>query len=155
MKRITTLALAGALGATFIGSATAHDIDNAAVKARIALMQLYAFNLSTLGAMAKGDVAYDAEAASRAAGTLVTLSQVDQSAMWPAGSDSASDPASRALPAIWENFPDVSAKGAAFGEAAVAMQAAAGQDLEALQAAMGTLGGTCSACHKAYRAPKN
>ncbi|MEP4803083.1 MAG: cytochrome c, partial [Hyphomicrobiales bacterium] len=118
-------------------------------------MQLYAFNLGTLGGMAKRETEYDAEAATRAANNLVVLTQIDQSAMWPAGSDNVSDPSTRALPAIWENFPDVAAKGQAMADAAVAMQGAAGQDVEALKGAMGNLGGACSACHKAYRAPKD
>ncbi|QFT75179.1 MULTISPECIES: cytochrome c [unclassified Ruegeria] len=154
IKKIPAVAT-GLLSVAIIGSAIAHESENPAVKARTSIMQLYAFNLGTLGGMAKGEVEYDAEAATRAANNLVVLTQIDQSAMWPAGSDNASDPSTRALPAIWENFPDVSAKGQAMAEAAVAMQAAAGQDVDALKAAMGDLGGSCSACHKAYRAPKD
>ena len=41
----------------------------AAVKARKAVMQLYAYNLGQLGAMAKTTVPYDAEAASKSAGS--------------------------------------------------------------------------------------
>ena len=155
MNKVTVFALAGGLTAAVLGSAIAQESENAAIKARTSVMQLYAFNLGALGAMAKGEVEYDAEAASKAANNLVTLTQVDQSAMWPPGSDNASDPTSRALPAIWENYPDVSAKGKAMSDAALAMQSAAGQDLDALRAAMGGLGGACSACHKAYRAPMN
>lgn len=154
MKKIPAVA-AGLLSVAVIGSAIADESENPAVKARTSIMQLYAFNLGTLGGMAKGEMEYDAEAATRAANNLVVLTQIDQSAMWPAGSDNASDPSTRALPAIWKNFPDVSAKGQAMAEAAVAMQAAAGQNVDALKAAMGDLGGSCSACHKAYRAPKD
>ncbi|WP_170529551.1 c-type cytochrome [Ruegeria arenilitoris] len=154
IKKFSVLA-ASLISVAVIGTAVAQESENPAVKARKAVMQLYAFNLGTLGGMAKGEVEYNAEAATRAAKNLVAVTQIDQSAMWPAGSDNVSDPSSRALPAIWENFPDVSAKGQAMAEAAVAMQAAAGQDVEALKAAMGPLGGACSACHKAYRAPKN
>ncbi|WP_425085770.1 c-type cytochrome [Ruegeria profundi] len=153
MKKFSIFA-AGLFSVAAIGTAIAHQSENPAVKARTSIMQLYAFNLGTLGGMAKGEVDYDAEAATRAANNLVVLTQIDQSAMWPQGSDNVSDPSSRALPAIWENFPDVGAKGQAMADAAVAMQAAAGQDVEALKAAMGDLGGSCSACHKAYRAPK-
>lgn len=153
MNKKITLAVAGLVTATVIGTAIAHEGNNPAVKARTSIMQLYAFNLGTLGAMAKGEMDYNAEAATSAANNLVTLTQIDQSAMWPAGSDSDSDPNSRALPSMWQNFPDVMAKGAAMSEAAVAMQAAAGQDLDALRAAIGGVGGACSACHKAYRVP--
>lgn len=155
MMKKSSIFATGLLSVALIGTAIAHEGENPAVKARTSVMQLYAFNLGTLGAMAKGEADYDADAATRAANNLVVLTQIDQSAMWPAGSDNVSDPSTRALPAIWENFPDVGAKGQAMAEAAVAMQAAAGQDVEALKAAMGQLGGACSACHKAYRAPEN
>ena len=155
MNKMTVFALASGLTAAVLGTAIAHESENPAIKARTSIMQLYAFNLGTLGAMAKGDAEYNGEAASKAANNLVTLTQIDQSAMWPAGSDNVSDQTSNALPAIWENFPDVSAKGKAMSEAALAMQSAAGQDLDSLRAAMGDLGGACSACHKAYRAPMN
>ncbi len=155
MKKKITIFAAGLWSVAAIGTAIAQESQNPAVKARTSIMKLYAFNLETLGGMIKGEVEYDAEAATRAANNIVVLTQIDQSAMWPAGSDNASDPATRALPAIWENFPDVGAKGQAMAEAAVAMQAAAGQDVEAVKAAMGQLGGACTACHKAYRAPEN
>lgn len=155
MMKKSSIFAAGLLSLAVVGTAIAQDSENPAVKARTSIMQLYAFNLGTLGAMAKGEAEYDAEAATRAANNIVVVSQIDQSAMWPAGSDNGSDPSTRALPAIWENFADVGAKGQALADAAVAMQAAAGQDVEALKGAMGQLGGACSACHKAYRAPEN
>ena len=155
MNKTIKLTITGLIAAAAIGTAVAHEGSNPAVKARTSIMQLYAFNLGTLGGMAKGEIDYDAQAATSAANNLVVLTQIDQSAMWPAGSDSAADASSRALPAIWQNFPDVMAKGTAMSEAAIAMQGAAGQDLEALRAAMGGVGNACSACHKAYRAPKN
>lgn len=130
----------------------AQDKENPAIKARQSLMQLYSFNLSQLGAMAKEEVAYDRDTASAAAQNLVTLSRVSQSAMWPPGTDSETSATSRALPALWQNFDP--AKGKAFSDAAVAMEVAAKTDLAALQAAMGALGASCSGCHKPYRGPR-
>ena len=147
---VTSLALASAIGMPSF----AQDGENPAVKARKALMQLYGYNISQLGAMAKGDVDYNADAALAAAGNLVTLSNINQSAMWPQGTDSENSASSRALPAIWTNFPDVAAKGKAFADAALAMEAAAGTDLASLQSAMGALGASCSGCHKPYRGPR-
>ena len=154
IKKFSIVA-AGLMSVALIGAAIAHESQNPAVKARTSIMQLYAFNIGTLGGMAKGEMEYDAETATRAANNLVVLTQIDQSAMWPAGTDNVADPSTRALPAIWENFPDVGAKGQAMVDAAAVMQAAAGQDVEALKGAMKGLGDACSACHKAYRAPKN
>ena len=136
------------------GSAFADQATEGAIKARQSLMQLYAFNLGALGAMAKGAVPYDAEAASSSAANLLALSSMSQAGMWPQGSDIGSYPDSAALPEIWSKYPDVVEKGKAFGAAAAAMDAAAGTDLASLQGAMKELGGACGACHKAYRQKK-
>ncbi len=123
-----------------------------AIKALQATMQLYAFNLGILGAMAKGDAEYNADAATAAAGNLVKLSTQNQMAYWPKGSDNASAEGTKALPAIWEDMEGIVKASAAMSDAAMAMESAAGTDLASLQGAMGALGGACGGCHKAYRA---
>jgi cytochrome c556 len=154
-KLIPALAIALSLSLSALTvSAQAQDAVSAAIKARQAQMALYAFNLGQLGAMAKGAVDYDADAAKAAAGNLVKLTSLSGGAMWLPGSDDMSADKTRALPAIWENFPDVAAKSSAVAEAAVAMEAASGNGLDALRGAIGPLGGACGACHKAYRAPE-
>lgn len=127
--------------------------EMAAHEAREAHMSLYAFHIGTLGAMAQGGMEYDAASASAAANALVGLSGFDQALYWIPGTAVGEVEDSRALPAIWENYEDFKAKQAALNEAAVAMQAAAGTDLAALQAAMETLGGACGGCHEDYRQP--
>lgn len=148
--------LLGLVGAALTASmVTAASADpTPAIKARQAQMQLYGFNLGTLGAMAQGNMPYDAATAAVAAKNLAALTHLDGAAMWPAGTDADSQFGTRALPGIWENFPDVGAKAQALQVAADAMAAAAGTDLAELQAAMGPLGGACGDCHKAYRAPE-
>ena len=94
-------------------SAIADEAQHPAVKARHAIMNLYANNIGQLGAMAKGAVDYDAKAASKAANNLVLLVQLDQSTLWPQGTDNVAMAGTRALPALWQNFPDVGAKGQA------------------------------------------
>jgi cytochrome c556 len=141
----------GLAGAAQAESHMSNEDLMKAVKARQATMQLYAFNLGTLGAMAKGDIEYDADAAQAAAGNIVKLSSQNQMAYWPAGSAQGQVEGSRALPAMWDNMSDAAAKGGALVEAAMAAEAAT--DLAGLQAAMAGLGGACGACHKAYRAP--
>ncbi len=152
--RSLVLGLAGAMLAATMVTADSHAPDpSPAIKARQAQMQLYAFNLGTLGAMAQEKAPYDAEVASVAAKNLAALAHLDGSLLWPAGTDADSVEGTRALPDIWANFPDVAAKAQALQEAADVMADAAGTDLAALQAAMGPLGGACGACHKAYRVP--
>lgn len=150
----TRALILGLAGAALVATSGFAQDANPAVTARKAQMQLYAFNLGTLGAMAKGDVEYNAEAAQAAAGNLVTLASLSAAAMWPAGTDDMSIEGTRALPTLWESMPDVMTKASALSEAAGAMAAAAGTDLASLQAAMGPLGGACGDCHKAYRAPE-
>lgn len=158
MPKLTFLSAAAlALLIPVAGVADSH-MDKAvadAIKARKAQMQLYAFNLGALGAMAKGAVDYDAEAASKAAASLAMLTKLDQSRMWPEGSDEMNVDGTRALPDIWDNLPDVMAKGAALSQAAAQMETAAGSSLDELRANMGAVGGACGACHKVYRAPEN
>lgn len=153
MKFLKPLALVSVL----VGASTlpllAQDALDGAIKARQSQMQLYAFNLGQLGAMAKGSVDYDADAAKAAAGNLVKLTSLAAGPMWLPGSDNSAKTNSRALPELWQNFPDVGAKAKAAADAAVALEMAAGTSLEALQGAMGAMGGACGACHKAYRAP--
>lgn len=145
------LAAAGSLAATL--PAQAQDLPPA-VGARHAQMQLYAFNLGTLGMMAQERMDYDAAAASAAAGNLVKLTSLDAGAMWVPGTSSEDVEGSRALPAIWTDMDGVIERAVALNEAAVAMEAAAGEGLDSLKSAFGPLGAACGDCHKAYRQPE-
>lgn len=155
MTRTSTfaaLALTGALIATV--TLAQQDPLTAAVGARKAHMQLYAFNIGTLGAMAQGGMDYDAAAAQTAADNIVALTTLNQMAYWLPGTEAGAVEGSRAKAELWANMEDAMAKTAALATAATAMQAAAGVDLAALQAAMGGLGGACGACHQSYRVPE-
>lgn len=137
------------------GAALAQDAISNAIKARQAQMTLYAFNIGQLGAMAKGAMPYDAATAQAAADNLVHMTSLHAAAMWVADSDEMSADNTRALPALWENFPDVIAKSKTTADAALVMQAAAGTGVDGIRSSIGALGQACGACHKAYRAPKN
>ena len=156
MKFITKIAgLAMAL-LMIAGVAVAESPHDGAVKARQGDMQMRAFNLGILGAMAKGKMDYDAKAASAAAHNLKVLSTLNASAMWPQGSDaSAYGDGTTASPELWKNFPKVIEAAKAFNAATDVMVAAAGKDLPSLQAAMGVVGKTCGGCHKPFRVKKN
>ena len=155
----TRIALIGLLslgaGATALadGHITQDDLKNA-MNARKAHMQLYGFNLGILGNMAQGKADYDADAAQAAADRLVALATMNQGAYWLPGSDSDSLEGTRALPAIWEEGSMAGQIGMNLAEGALAMQAAAGDGLEALQANMRGVGAPCGACHEDYRKPR-
>ncbi|MBF9047364.1 cytochrome c [Rhodobacterales bacterium LSUCC0031] len=131
----------------------AQDVP-AAVEARQGQFKLMALNVGVLGNMARGNTAYDANQATAAAANLVAVSMLDQSFHWPEGTDEMSIEGTRALPAIWENTADFGMKWQAFGAAATGLAAEAGNGLDAMRAALGPVGGTCGACHDAYRAPQ-
>lgn len=141
-----------ALAALGIGAtaALAQDLP-APVKARQGQFQVMALNIGVLGNMARGNTEYDADQAQTAADNLVTMSRIDQSFHWPQGTDNFQLDGTRALPAIWENLPDVIEKWQAFGAAAEGLAEVAGDGLDPMRAQLGEVADTCSACHDEYR----
>ena len=127
-----------------------------AVKARQAVMQLNQFYLGQLGAMATGKAEYNAEKALAAARSLklIEADGIDQSAMWIPGTSTAElGEATRAKPEIWTTWPAITKEIGAAKKAIDAMAEQAGT-LEGLQATIGAVGKSCSACHQ-YRASRN
>jgi len=151
MKSLSLLVGAAAVTLGTMAFADGHA-PNPAVTARQAHMQLLAHNLGVLGGMAQGKIDYDATAAKAAADNLVALGAINQTSYWTPGTDSGAIDGTKALPALWDNIDNVMSINADYNAAADAMAAAAGTDLASLQGAMGPLGGTCSACHREYRA---
>lgn len=139
------IALAGA------GAGHAQSQEEAAVKARQAHMTLFAQNIGVLGGMARGNMDYDAETASAAAGNLAALAGMSQRFYWLPGTSNENMEGTRALPAIWAEGSDISAKAAAVSEAADDLAAVAGDGLDALRAGLGPVGQACGACHEDYR----
>ena len=155
MKRaLANIGLALALAvATQTGLAAEFDRE---VKARKALMQVQAFNLGILGAMAKGDMPYDADIARAAAANLHAALSMKNPTMWPKGSgNDALGRTTRAKPEIWSTYPEVSEKSEAAVVAAARMANVAGNGVEAIQANMKAIGEACKGCHEPFRAPKN
>ncbi|WP_343115599.1 cytochrome c [Ostreiculturibacter nitratireducens] len=152
MKKAVVAATAAVLAFTGVAAAQDAGPHAQAIKARQGLMNFYAMNLGPLGAMAKGEMEYDAAAAQVAADNIAGVANLNLGMVWPQGSDNENAQGTRALPAIWADGSDIGAKASDLKAAAEAMQAAAGTDLASLQAAMQGLGAACGACHKAYRA---
>lgn len=126
------------------------------IQGRMGVMNLYSYYLGELGAMAKGDAPYDAEAASRAANNLLSMAKLDNTTMWPQGSDNsvaALKNKTRAKPEAWTTFPEVAEKHKAFITAATTMAAEAGNGLDAVKANIGAIGKSCKGCHKPFRGP--
>ncbi len=156
-KLVTTLLVIGCLTGPLASTAIAADgPHDKAIKARQAMFQLYSFSLGTLSGMAKGKIDYDADLAAEMAANLNAAANLGQSAFWPAGSDSEnSDNAkNRALPAIWESFPEVAEKADALKTAAAALAENAGGGLDSLKASLGPVGKSCKGCHDDFRAER-
>ncbi|MCF6231913.1 MAG: cytochrome c [Rhodobacteraceae bacterium] len=153
MKKTILLTAAFGIAASvaFAGGHSASP-ESKAIKARQAQMTLYSFNLGILGAMAKGDREFDAEAANLAAGNLAAISAVWMPETWIPGSDNQSAKGTDALPALWTDDPaKVGAKSQALVEASAALAKVSGT-LDGLRGAIGPVGKSCGSCHEAYRA---
>ena len=126
------------------GVALAAGAVDPAVTARQDLMAASGAAMKTLGGMASAKIAFDATAAeaakqvliANAAGTLVVFK------------NQASDPAGHASNSIWTAWDDFSAKAGDMGTAAAALDTTSA---ESVAAGLGAIGGTCKACHTAYK----
>ena len=158
MKKMMIAMAAGMALLAGANAAMSGESEEKAVKARQALMQVYAFNLGQLGAMVKGEMDYNADLAKASADNLVKATSMNGMAMWPKGSSLADDVMAEktwAKPEMWADGSDVGEKAKAMREAAVQMADVAGNGLDAVKAAMGGVGGGCKGCHEKFRQAKN
>lgn len=154
-KMLKTAILATATLGFVAAPVLADKAAEKAVGARKAQMQLYAFNISQLGAMAKGAVEYNAEAAKAAAENLAALAALNGGPMWMQGTDSTAMPGvSRAKLETWTTYPKASNIGKALAEDSAKLAAVAGNGLDALRGGIGPVGKSCKACHEGYREEK-
>ena len=151
--RFGTGLLAVAAFAIALPVTVSADAVEDAIKARQGFYKLVGANAGPLFGMAKGEVAYDAAQAQTFANNLVSLSNMDNGALWPAGSDKTAQPGkTRALPVAWETYPAIMDKHNAWKAAAADMAAVAGTGVDGLRSKIGDLGNACKGCHETYRA---
>jgi cytochrome c556 len=157
MKRVLVSAVVAAGMMAGASGAISGEAEDKAIKARQAVMQLLSFNLGKLGAMVKGDMAYDADQAKLAANNLKAVAHIRQDAMWPKGT-AMEEPGMQgktwAKKAAWDTYPEVTKKHEALVAAADKMAEAAGGGVDAIKGAIGAVGGSCKGCHENFRAPK-
>lgn len=156
MKRMCFAAIAAV---TLMGSTAvmAEGPFEKEIKARKALMQVYAFNMGLLGSMAKGEREYDADLATAAANNLNAAVMMKNPTMWPEGSgaDNADlTVETRAKGEIWSTYPEIAKRGEAMAEASAALAEAAGTGLDAMKEKLGPTGKGCKGCHDDFRVPK-
>lgn len=115
---------------------------------RMTAMKQVGAAMGAMGAMAKGETEFDARVAELALRGVLAAS-VGYGGLFPEGTEEGHG--TEAGPAIWSDREGFEAKLADLVSAAHAAVQAPPQDLQAMQAAMGSVGGTCRACHTDYR----
>lgn len=153
--RLILISIVALLGVSLVApiSADKHDPIEDAIKARQGFMKMVSFNAGPLFGMAKGEVECDAELATKLAKNLHALTQMDNGAMWPEGSDNTKyEGKTRALPEAWTTYPKVAEAHQAWVDAIAALTPVAGQGLDTLKEKVGAVGKRCKGCHDDFRA---
>ena len=127
--------------------ALAHeDVENPTVKARMVVMTTFVENLRTLGGMAKGAVDFDLEQAKIGLADIASKSKNVPELF----KIEEMHPKSEALPVIWTDFANFTAKSQALTDAAEKALANFSSK-DDLISSMRALGSTCKSCHSTYR----
>jgi cytochrome c556 len=148
--KILAIAIA-AMSVTTVSSADSPEED--AIKARQGYYQVVRHNMGSLAAMAKGEIAYDAEQAASYAQNLELLTKLNNETMWIAGTSKTDMPGkTRALAEIWSTYPDIVKKSDTWKAAVSKLSVSAGKGLDALRADIGAVGKSCKGCHDDFRA---
>ena len=146
MKTISTLALAALAASLSLPAAAQFAKKDDAIDYRQSALSVMGTHFGRLGAMAKGDVAFDAKAAQENADIVVFMSKLPWAGFGP-GTEGG-----KAKGEVWtENakFKDLAGKMQA---EAVKLAAAAKQgDVASLKAAFGATAGSCKTCHDRFR----
>ncbi|CUH52479.1 Cytochrome c556 [Shimia marina] len=128
--------------------AWAHNgVKDPQVMARMTAMEHIGDAFQTLVSMAKQEVPLHQAKAHMARDTIVTHA----STITTLFEAPATDAKSEALPNIWDNWADFSAKADDLTKAAQALDF---KDRAALADTLGAVGSACRACHKPYREKK-
>ncbi len=127
--------------------AAAHSgVKNLNVLERMEAMKVTQENTKVLGAMAKGERAFDIEEAQAAAAEIARLARKTPALFEAQEMDANSE----ALPVIWEQFDDFTGKSLALQAAAKTLSISIETEAD-LRAGLGRIGAACKACHKVYR----
>lgn len=153
-KAALTLGAGAAIIATagMAGSHSAKDLEPP-VAARHYQMQMVGYHIGILGAVAKGEMEYDATMVSAAAANIASLAKMEPATLWTPGTEQGKAAGSRAKAEIWSDPEGFAEKFKVMADAATVLVDAG--DLDAVRAGMGALGGSCKGCHEKYRGPKN
>ena len=152
MKSFAKFAL---LGVGLFFALPAAMAEDSAHEAREKLMKEVSGKNAKLGnQFAKGEIPYDAQAAS-AAMTAINGVPDKFAKLLPEGTDSNSDPKSEASPKIWTDMAGFLAAGDKLKSASAAAAKAAEEGQTQFAAAFGDVFKACKGCHDTYRVKKD
>jgi cytochrome c556 len=148
LQAVATFALtAAAIGFAAPASAQFQKPEDA-VKYRQSALTVMGTHFGRIGAMVNGRAPFDAKSAQDSAHIVATLSSLP----WAGFAANTESLKSRAKPEIWKEqakFKEASDKLVA--ETAKLEVAAKTGNLDTIKAAFGAVGGSCKACHDAFR----
>lgn len=146
MKAICVLALAALTASLSLPAAAQFAKKDDAIDYRQSALSVMAAHFARLGAMAKGDVPFDAKAAQENADIVVFMSRLPWAGFGP------DTEGGKAKPNVWtENAKFKELAGKMEAEAVKLAAAAKQNDLASLKAAFGATAGSCKACHDSFR----
>ena len=143
---VKTFLATAAIASATLGAVAYAESDNPTIQARQQAMKTIGQNFKIVGDTAKGTMEFDAAALQAA---LTTISETAATVPAPF-EEEVVDPESDASDKIWANWDDFVTKAGAL-EAAAADAAGMVSGPDDLGAVMGSVGGACGACHKAYK----
>ncbi|MBD3786812.1 MAG: cytochrome c [Sphingomonadales bacterium] len=144
-RRLTRPLIAALVLATLAGAALAKpEVTDPIVRERVEAMQLLKLQTGILGDMAAGKLPYDAAKAQEAAAAILATAD----AIEPLYEERALDPASDALPEIWNAPGEFRQKANRLYKAAMGVDAGSAK---AIAGSMQALGAACKDCHGRFR----
>jgi cytochrome c556 len=127
----------------------ADDAVEKAVDYRQGVMNVYAFNVTSMGDMVKGEANFDAAAFARHAKDLASAARLDVLAGFPEDSINDESDASDTIWLDWDKFQE---KHKALQEQSGALdEVAAGGDEAAMKEQFGKTARTCKGCHDDFK----
>lgn len=141
---VAATVLAGVAFGSVVAADGTHD-------SRVAMMKKIGGAAGALGAIAKGDKPYDADAVKAALTTIAETAKAFPDQFGPNSDKSDAE----VNPKLWDNLDDFKAKAAKLSTDAETTLAQLPADQAGVGAALKALGANCGACHQAYRIMKN
>ena len=152
MNRLVVTVIAAGAALTSLSAAAQFQKPEDAIKYRQSAMYVMANHFGRVAAMAQGKAPFDAKAAADNAAIVVTMSKLPW-AGFGEGTDKGAP--TRAKPEVWKDSAKVKDLATKMMDEAEKFDAAAKTgNLDAIKAAVGSLGKACKACHDDYRAEK-